>query len=447
MNFLKNKIVVIIIIALSIIIAAFVVINKQSDTTTKQSKLDVVDANIKKYSLDITGATDTSAELQKMIDASTTGSTITIPAGKYKFSNTVKLKDGIVLTAKNDVTIKGTGKNTLFAVGNSNSFSGIDFQNCGTALSVTKKSGLVVDNCKFTNKIDFAAINLSQVSDSSVTNSYFYDIRKYGILIDNDSSNITIDKNKFDNPEVFAGYKKEQISGHVYSLNGTKIKVTNNVLKNSGGQGVIFAYNSTTGKGTTDSVASNNHAEGNGQEGATIYGGEDKVTYGNSLIGNTCKNNRFNQIEVWESDDNIVKDNTVEESLAGIGNLGAITLYDTKGTNVSSNKVLSAQTNGIEITAGSYKCTITNNTVQNTNGKKNKDTVQEGNGILLDSNGKSQPQYITIKSNKISSTKGTIAKSGIYSTSNKSQHNKIDGNTISGYKDGLHEYAKMTMGE
>jgi parallel beta-helix repeat protein len=444
MNFSKNKVLIIIIIILSIIIAAFVVNSKKD--VPKQSKIKLTNVNVKKYSLDITGATDTSSQFQKMVDSYPTGSTINIPSGTYNFLNTIKLKDGIKLVAHSDVIISGTGKNTLISVGNSNSFEGIEFQNCDTALDVNHKSGLVVDNCKFTNNIVFSAINMSKASDSSVTNSVFYDIRKYGILIDNDSSNITIHKNNFDNPEVFAGYEKEQISGHVYSLNGTKIKVTDNILKNSGGQGVIFGYNSSTGKGTTDSIASNNHAEGNGQEGVTIYGGEDKVTYGNSLIGNTAKNNRFNQIEIWESNDNIVKDNTVEESLTGIGNLGAITLFDTTGTTVDSNKVLSAQTNGIEITAGSYKCTITNNTIQDTNGKNDKKTMQTGNGILLDSNGKAQPQYITIKNNKISSSKETITKSGIYSTANVSQHNKIDGNTITGYKNGLHEYAKMTIG-
>ena len=70
-------------------------------------------------------------------------------------------------------------------------------------------------------------------------------------------------------------------------MNGTDISVTNNILKNSGGQGVIFGYNSTTGKGTTNSIASNNQLEGNGQEGITIYGGSDKLSSGNSIIGNT----------------------------------------------------------------------------------------------------------------------------------------------------------------
>ncbi|WP_414648729.1 right-handed parallel beta-helix repeat-containing protein [Clostridium sp.] len=99
-------------------------------------------------------------------------------------------------------------------------------------------------------------------SECSVTNSYFYDIRKYGILIDNNSSTITINKNIFNNPKVFGGYLKEQIGGHVYCLSGTKITVTNNSIKNSGGQGIIFSYNSATKKGTTSSAASNNTCEG-----------------------------------------------------------------------------------------------------------------------------------------------------------------------------------------
>jgi parallel beta-helix repeat protein len=443
MNFLKNKMIIMIIILLSIIISTFVIVNKTKDPSLhKISKND-----IKKYSLDITGATDTSAQFQKMIDSYPSGSTINLPEGKYNFKTTVKLKDGIKMISSSDVIIIGTGKNTLFSVGNYNSLEGLEFQNCATAINVTGKKGLRITSCRFTNKIDFAAINFSESSESLITNSFFYDIRKYGILIDNDSSNITIDKNNFDNPKVFGGYTKEQISGHVYCLNGSNIKVTNNTLKNSGGQGVIFGYNSTTGKGTTDCVAINNKCVGNGQEGATIYGGEKKVTSKNTLIGNTCKNNRFNQIEIWQSDNNIVKNNTVEESLAGIGNLGAICLYDTSGTTCTGNKVLSAQSNGIDITAGSANCTIADNTISDTNGKNDSNTVEKGNGILLDSNGKSQPQHITISNNKISSSNEIIAKSGIYSTSNTSQHNQIDNNTITGYKDGLHEYAKMTIGK
>ena len=441
MTFIKNKVVIIVIILVAIVISTFVIINKTKDSTLHNvSKNDV-----QKYSIDITGATDTSAAFQKMVNSYPQGSTIKLPQGKYNFSNTVKLKDGMKLVAQGNVKIIGMGKNTLFSVGNANSFKGIEFQNCDTAINVTQKKGLNISNCKFTNKIYFAAINFSGASDCTVTTSSFYDILKYGILIDKDSSNITIDKNNFDNPKVFGGYKKEQISGHVYCLNGSQIKVTNNILKNSGGQGVIFAYNSTTGKGTTSSMASNNYCEGNGQEGATIYGGSAKVTEGNSLIGNTCKNNRFNQIEIWQSNNNIVKNNTVEESIAGVGNLGAICLFDTFQTTCSGNKVLSAQNNGIEITSGSYKCTVTNNIISNTNGNKANKTVEKGNGILLDSNGKAQPQYITIKDNVISSSIGTIGKSGIYSTSNTSQHNKIDNNKISGYKTGVHQYAKMTI--
>jgi parallel beta-helix repeat protein len=388
---------------------------------------------------------DSSAMLQKMIDSKPSGTTIKLPSGTYKVSNTVKLKNGIKLVASNDVIIKGTGDNTLFSVGNDNSFEGIEFQNCSTALSVYWKKGLKVTDCRFTNNIYFTAINFYGSSDSSVTKSYFYQIHRYGVLIDHDSSNIRIDNNKFDNAKAFGGYDREQISGHVYSLNGTDIKVTNNILRNSGGQGVIFGYNSITGKGTTNSVASNNLCVGNGQEGATIYGGVDKVTSGNSLIHNTSKNNRFNQIEVWESDNNLVQNNTVEESLPGTGNMGAISLFATSGTTVSGNKVLSAQNNGIEITAGSTNCAITDNHIADTNVKKNVDAPERGNAILLDSNGKSQPKFITIRSNEITASNEIIQKSGIYSTSNENQNNKIDSNTVTGYKYGLHSYAYLTQ--
>ena len=239
---------------LSIIITTFVVINKTKD----KSVHNINKTDIKKYSLDITGVTDTTSSFQKMIDSYPVGSTLKLPEGKYNILSTIKLKDGIKLVGDSKVIIFGNGKNTLFNVGNTNSFSGIKFQNCATALNVAKKKSLLVTDCHFTNKIDYAAINISASSNCSITNSFFYDIRKYGIIIDNDSSNITIDKNNFDNAKVFGGYAKEQISGHIYCLNGNKISVTKNVLKNSGGQGVIFGFNSTTGKGTTNSVASGN---------------------------------------------------------------------------------------------------------------------------------------------------------------------------------------------
>ncbi len=397
--------------------------------------------------MDVTGTSDTSVQFQKMVNSLPSGSAIKLPKGIYKFARAVKLKDGMKLIAtNNNVKIKGIGNNTLFWTGNDNSFQGIEFLNCSTAISVLYKKGLSVISCGFTNKISYSAINLYGASNCSVKYSYFYDIHKYGVLIDKDSSSITIDNNSFDNPKAFDGYSKEQIAGHVYCMNGTKISVTNNIIRNSGGQGIIFGFNSTTDKGTTNSVASNNQCIGNGQEGITIYGGSKKRSSWNSISNNTSKNNRFNQIEVWQSNNNVVKNNTVDESITGTGNLGAICLFTTTGTTVSENKVLSAQNNGIDITAGSSNCFITNNYVANTNSINNINSAEKGNGILLDSSGISQPQYIMIRSNKISSSSGIIAKSGIYSTSNTNHHNTIDSNTITGYIVGLNSYAKMTCG-
>jgi len=406
----------------------------------------IIDAG--KYNLDVTGTSDTSVQFQKMVDSLPSGSAIKLPKGIYKFARAVKLKNGIKLIAtNNNVKIKGIGNNTLFWTGNDNSFQGIEFQNCSTAISVLYKKGLSVISCGFTNKISYAAINLYGGSNCSVKYSYFYDIHKFGVLIDKDSSNITIDTNNFDNAKAFDGYSKEQIAGHVYCMNGTKISVTNNIIKNSGGQGIIFGFNSTTDKGTTNSVASNNQCIGNGQEGATIYGGSKKRSSWNSISNNTSKNNRFNQIEVWQSNNNVVKNNTVDESITGTGNLGAICLFTTTGTTVSENKVLSAQNNGIDITAGSLNCTITDNNIANTNLNNSINTADKGNGILLDWTGVADPQYITITNNTISSSNGIIAKSGVYSTSNTNHYNKIDSNIITGYKYGVHWYALATCGK
>lgn len=451
-SFRKNIIAIILLISLISIsyfitttTAAGVVVTPPVPITTPAAtpiNPTIIDAN--NYNLDTTGVTDTSGAFQTMIDLQPSGSTVELPSGTYKFSSTVKLKDNITLTAFSDVIFRGTGNNTLFSTGNNNSFSGIEFQNCSTALSVFRKNGLNVTNSRFTNNITFSAINFYGSNDSIVTDSYFYDIRKYGVLIDDDSSNITIHNNNFDNPKVFGGYAKEQIGGHVYSLNGTNINVTNNILINSGGQGVIFGYNSTTGKGTTNSVAKGNLLEGNGQEGATIYGGSDKVTSGNSLIGNTAKNNRFNQIEVWQSDNNVVQNNTVEESITGVGNLGAITLFNTTETIVSGNNILSAQSNGIAIVAGTSNTTVADNYITDTNMKNDINTPEKGNAILLDWNGVADPKFITIRSNVITSSGEMIAKSGVYSTSNKPHNNQIDNNAITRYKYGVHSYAQST---
>ncbi|MBU3114320.1 right-handed parallel beta-helix repeat-containing protein [Clostridium lacusfryxellense] len=395
--------------------------------------------------MDITGISDTSVQFQKMVDSVQSGSTLILPSGIYKFDKSVTLKDGIKLIAgNNNVTIKGIGNNTLFWTGNDNTFEGIEFQNCSTAINVLYKEGLNVISCRFINNITYAAINLYGGRNCTVKNSNFYDLHKFGVLIDKDSSNITIDNNNFENAKVFDGFSSPQLGSHIYCMNGTDISVTNNILKNSGGHGVIFGYNSTTGKGTRNSIVSNNQLEGNGQDGITIYGGNDKLSGSNSIVGNTSKNNRLNQIQVRQSDNNVVNNNTVAESATGTGDFGAICLFNTTGTSVTSNTILSSQNNGISIIAGSLNCNVSSNTISDTNRKNDVNAAEKGNGILLDWSGVADPQYITIANNTISSSNGIIAKSGIYSTSNTNHHNKVDNNIINDYKIGLHFYVRMT---
>lgn len=106
---------------------------------------------------------------------------------------------------------------------------------------------------------------------------------------------------------------------------------------------------------------------------------------------------------------------------------------------------MSSNNNGISVIAGSTNCSVLNNIIADTNGKKDTGgNNQFGNGILLDWDGVADPSYIIIENNTISSSKGIINKSGIYSTSNKYHCNTINSNIISGYEYGVHLYAQDT---
>jgi len=119
-------------------------------------------------------------------------------------------------------------------------------------------------------------------------------------------------------------------------------------------------------------------------------------------------------------------------------------LFATNGTTCTGNKVLSSESNGISIIAGTSNSVVSNNTITDTNKAKDTTKPEKGNGILLDWNGVADPEYITIENNTMSSSNGIIAKSGVYSTSNTNHHNKIDGNVITGYQYGVHPYALAT---
>jgi len=397
-----------------------------------------------KYNLDNTGVIDNTQQFQNLLDSFPLGSDLRIPSGKYKINGTINLKEGIKIEAQSDVIFIGTGNNTLFNTYNNTTFSGIGFQNCNTAIKIYKQNLVTIYWCNFKNNISFSAINIFGCSNISISNSFFWEIKKYGVLIDADSSDISIKYNNFSNPSVFGGFEIEQIGGHIYCLSGMRIIVRNNTCSRSGGQGIIFGCNSITGKGVINSIAQYNLCEENGQEGITIYGMNEKVTRGNSIINNTCKNNRFHQIEIWESDNNIVEENTVQESTVGVGNLGSICLFNSNGITCTGNKIISAQSNGIAILAGSKYCIVSDNIISDTNKCGDISKAEKGNGIILDWNGISDCQYISINNNTINSTSGIINKSGIYSTSNTNHHNEINGNIVTDYQYKIHEYALLT---
>jgi hypothetical protein len=387
--------------------------------------------------------TDDSGRLQRLINKLSSGGVITFAKKTYSILTTLNSLDGISFMGFGTILL-GDGTKTLINAGNDNYFEGIQFQTCTIAINAQAKKNVSVHRCRFID-IKNVGVYYYGTNSSFVINSYFYNIQKDSINIDNDSSDIDISHNVFDNPSLYGGYATEQNSAHVNCLNGIRINVSFNVVKNNGGQGIIFGNNTSSLKGTTNSKAVGNYCEGNGQEGITSFGGTGKYAKYNVIANNICKNNRFHQIEIWLSQNVEVTGNLVEED-TNIGNMGAITVYGSDNVVVDANEVLKAQNNGVAILYGAKYCSFKNNMIKNTN-IKNSSNAQDGNGFNLDANGGTKPSFIDIKGNTIISenialTQGT--KSGVYSTYTDNQNNDISNNKAVGYLQQEHTFALQT---
>ncbi|HEY8805547.1 MAG TPA: hypothetical protein VIM42_10670, partial [Clostridium sp.] len=170
------------------------------------------------YNLDTTGTIDNTTQIQLMLDSFLAGSDLRIPSGKYKINGTINLKAGIKIEAQSDVTFIGIGTNDLFTANSNTTFSGIGFQNCNNAININGQNLITVYWCNFKNNIVYSAVNIYNGTNISISNSFFYNILKNGVQINGDSSTISITWNNFTNPNTYAGYATEQISGHIYCL-------------------------------------------------------------------------------------------------------------------------------------------------------------------------------------------------------------------------------------
>ncbi|MBP0725136.1 right-handed parallel beta-helix repeat-containing protein [Bacillus sp. RG28] len=392
--------------------------------------------NVKDFGAKGDGVTDDTSAIQNAINSlGSTNSTIYLPYGTYKIKNTLTLSDSKSMIGFQSVLV-GIGTNNGILTGNNNYFEGIEFRNFNFAIWANGKTSVSVQRCRFIS-ISGVAIYYYGSDSSFVKNSYFYNIAKDSLNIDNNAYNIAIEGNEFNNPSLYGGYSSAQITAHVNVLNGSDIRVINNKVFNNGGQGIIFGVNKA---GSTNCKAIGNIVEGNGQEGITCFGGSSFLTSNNIIIGNTCRNNRFHQIEIWQSNKCIVEGNIVEEN-ATTGNIGAITLYQSYLSKVVNNTILNAANNGIGIVRGSDKCIVSNNHILETN-LGNFSNNYQGNGILIDSNGGNDPTNITITNNTIDGISPNLStKFGIYSTNNVDKGNLINNNRSFGYKATVHSFA------
>lgn len=415
-----------------------------NNATAKINNFSIV--NVKDYGAVGDGIADDTTAIQSAITAAGINGTILFPSGNFKCVSTFTPLTGQRFFSQKGSILTGNVANFyMVAAQDDNSFEGLTFKTVDTAIFVSGKNRVNIEKCTFDTGNNPVYFNGG--ADGRVTKCYFNNIAVSSVIIDASARNIKIDGNTMTNPTQFGGYGAGQNSGHVYVLSGIEIEVINNHITNNGGQGIGFVYNSGLGAGAVRCKAIGNHCEGNGQEGITSFGGASKLSFDNIIQGNTCKNNRFHQIEVWQSDRCTVTGNIVEESATTYGNIGAITLYQTEHTTVGHNSVKQATSNGIAVVAGSKKCIVSNNTVKNTN-TANSGSTNAGQGILLDSSGGSQPSELTIIGNVFESTNGfTASKSGVSSTANTIKFNRIANNNAFGYFTAAHEFALLTCSD
>lgn len=393
--------------------------------------------------------TDISIKIQNYCREYPEGFALYLGNKTYKMFTAVELGSNVRIYSDGAV-LQGNGSNVLFYVGDNNEFSKTSFYNCGTAISCHNRSGLKVEGCSFDTIMESGIDMFNSRYCTVHEKNKFNNMKHSSILINGTSHDIKIDNNFFDNPYIYGGYSQEQLCGHVYVLSGDSITVSNNTIKNSGGQGILFGHNVTINLGTTNCLASGNYCEGNGQEGITVFGGEEiksYLTYNNTVINNTCVNNRFNQMEIYGADRCLVSGNKVGEYTNNCGNFGAITIYWSDETTVDNNTILRANNNGIAIIAGSTNCLIMGNAIYDTN-QYNLPEGHQGQGILLDDCAIKNPEHITIKNNLIESVihpEYTAEKSGVYSASNRIHYNTIENNIAYGYEYSEHPYALATV--
>lgn len=368
-----------------------------------------------------------------------------LDANDIVFEKNIKVDGNGASINRNENQIEGR-----FLIQDNTVIKNFNFKNSKNVLWIMNKSNIIIENCSFEN-IGNVCIYVYGCNNVTIKNCKFNNNTKSSIIVDNESANILIENNIFDHELVYGGYSTEQSDcAHVYCLNGDNIRVINNIVRNSGGQGIIFGMNSNTKKGVTNSIAMNNYCEGNGQEGITNFGIlSDKnvgtsTTNNNKVIGNTCINNRFHQIEVWNADNILVSNNIVIEK-DNTGSMGAITVYGSSSSFITQNKIQSALGCGIMCNAGSEYCVIDSNIISNFNIKQYNTSNYLGNAICLDSNSVKQPNNIKIINNIIEGNSNTEEKNAIYSTSNTNANNIIENNKcIGNIKDIVSYSAKMT---
>jgi parallel beta-helix repeat protein len=296
----------------------------------------------------------------------------------------------------------GTSKNILVKVNNESNVlvQNLHFKgSTNDAIYMVDGRDVTINNVE----VDFAGengINLVNVQNIRITNCNINSSLNNGILLKSNNNNSVIKDNVIENTFPFSGgVQNENGNGNGIFANGDNILIENNVLRQSGFNGVDFKGNDITIK--------NNLVEGycllkNDCGGVYTYGGQSVRTFrnltiegniivgGNStnngtphhksqtvksqssgiflddnangltIIGNTTADNQYAGIKIQNSFNINVNGNTFYDSYAATRIINSERAADTRNVNFTNNVLFSMQIDQTSYSIRSFKNDITN---------------------------------------------------------------------------------------
>ncbi|HZB13263.1 MAG TPA: right-handed parallel beta-helix repeat-containing protein [Chryseolinea sp.] len=179
------------------------------------------------------------------------------------------------------------------------SFKNVDFNGGNVAgISLINCHDITISNCNFSRQggisIYGGALNNVVIQDGSVEGS-----GSNGIYFEYDSDDCSVEKMKIENTNLISGSGRSGDGvGIGISVTGNRTRITNNIVKNSGYNGIQFTGDSVT---VENNFIENFCLTKDDGGGIYTYAGDQSIVYANRVIRNNLVINAVGRFEGVES--------------------------------------------------------------------------------------------------------------------------------------------------